>query len=43
MALAEFYLQPAATITEVVERLEVIRAELDAVYRRWDELDSRGG
>jgi ATP-binding cassette subfamily F protein uup len=43
MALAEFYLQPASAITEAVERLEAIRAELDAVYRRWDELDSRGG
>jgi ATP-binding cassette subfamily F protein uup len=43
MALAEFYLQPAATITEAVERVEAIRAELDGLYRRWDDLDSRGG
>jgi ATP-binding cassette subfamily F protein uup len=43
MALAEFYLQPAATITEAVERVEAIRAELDGLYRRWDDLDSRDG
>ena len=37
----EFYKEPAAAIAGVLSRLEQIRDELEAIYRRWDELDSR--
>ena len=37
----DFYKEPATTITGALERAEVLRAELDALYRRWDELDSK--
>jgi ATP-binding cassette subfamily F protein uup len=43
LADAGFYLEPASTIAAAVERTETLRAELDAVYRRWGELDSREG
>ncbi len=38
---AEFYKEPAATIAGILSRLEQLRGELEAIYRRWDELDSR--
>jgi ATP-binding cassette subfamily F protein uup len=38
---AEFYREPSATIAADLSRLEQIRVELEAIYRRWDELDSR--
>ena len=41
VAGADFYKEPASTITTTLERIETVRAELDHVYRRWDELDSR--
>ncbi len=37
----EFYREPADVIRSTLARLEHLPAELDAVYRRWDELDSR--
>ena len=41
IAAPEFYKEPAAAIAEALQRVEAIGVELDAVYRRWDELDSR--
>jgi ATP-binding cassette subfamily F protein uup len=41
VAGADFYKESAATIATTLERIDIVRAELDAVYRRWDELDSR--
>ena len=41
IAGAEFYKESAASIAETLARLDEVRAEHDAVYRRWDELDSR--
>jgi ATP-binding cassette subfamily F protein uup len=37
----EFYKEPAATIAGTLSRLEQIRGELETIYCRWDELDSR--
>ena len=37
----EFYREPADVIRGTLARIETIAAELDAVYKRWDELDSR--
>jgi ATP-binding cassette subfamily F protein uup len=37
----EFYKEPPAAIASTLERLRVVSDELDGVYRRWDELDSR--
>jgi ABC transport system ATP-binding/permease protein len=39
----DFYKEPAATIASTLARLEAVGTELDAIYRRWDELDSRQG
>jgi ABC transport system ATP-binding/permease protein len=36
-----FYAKAAETIRRTLARLEEVRAELAAVYARWDELDSR--
>jgi ATP-binding cassette subfamily F protein uup len=41
VASVEFYKEPAATIAGDLSRVEQIRVELEAIYRRWDELDSR--
>jgi ATP-binding cassette subfamily F protein uup len=41
IAGAEFYKEPPAVITATLARLEAVRHELDASYRRWDELDNR--
>ena len=41
IAAPEFYKEPAAAIAEALQRVEAIGLELDAVYQRWDELDSR--
>jgi len=41
MSATDFYREPAATIAATIERLEAVRGELDAIYARWDELDSR--
>jgi ATP-binding cassette subfamily F protein uup len=38
---AEFYKEPHAAIAATLARVDQVREELDAVYRRWDELDSR--
>ena len=37
----EFYRESADVIRSTLARIETLAAELDAVYRRWDELDSR--
>jgi ABC transport system ATP-binding/permease protein len=36
-----FYMQPAATITEAIQRVQQIDRELADLYARWDALDSR--
>jgi len=41
MAGADFYKEAAATIKTTLARVETLRAELQAAYARWDELDSR--
>jgi ATP-binding cassette subfamily F protein uup len=41
IAGAEFYKESASAIASTLRRMEVVRAELDVIYRRWDELDSR--
>jgi ATP-binding cassette subfamily F protein uup len=38
---ADFYREPASSIAATLARLDAVRTELDAAYRRWDELDSR--
>jgi ATP-binding cassette subfamily F protein uup len=38
---AEFYREPSATITAVLERFDEIQHELAKCYARWDALDSR--
>jgi ATP-binding cassette subfamily F protein uup len=40
-ASPDFYKQPAAAITATIARLETLERELDALYRRWEELDAR--
>jgi ATP-binding cassette subfamily F protein uup len=37
----EFYKESALAIAGVLERVEAVRVELDVLYRRWDELDSK--
>jgi ATP-binding cassette subfamily F protein uup len=37
----EFYKETASAIAGVLERAEAVRVELDVLYRRWDELDSK--
>ncbi len=41
VAGADFYKESAAAITTTLERIDTVRSELDAIYRRWYELDSR--
>ncbi len=41
IAGADFYKESAAAITTALGRIETVRSELEAIYRRWDELDSR--
>jgi ATP-binding cassette subfamily F protein uup len=41
IAAPDFYREPAAAIRDCLDRLERERAELDALYLRWDELDAR--
>jgi ATP-binding cassette subfamily F protein uup len=41
IAGTEFYKESAGSIAATLARLDEVRAERDAVYRRWDELDSR--
>ncbi|HUL72811.1 MAG TPA: ATP-binding cassette domain-containing protein [Vicinamibacterales bacterium] len=41
VAHPEFYREAASAIEQTLARLEALRAELDAAYARWDELDSR--
>ena len=41
IAGAEFYKESPSAINGVLERAEAVRAELDVLYRRWDELDSK--
>jgi ATP-binding cassette subfamily F protein uup len=38
---AEFYREEAAVITRTLARVDEVAVELDALYRRWDELDSK--
>jgi ATP-binding cassette subfamily F protein uup len=37
----ELYREPGAVIAATVERADAARAERDALYQRWDELESR--
>ena len=41
IAGAEFYKESPSAINGVLERAEAVRVELDVLYRRWDELDSK--
>jgi ATP-binding cassette subfamily F protein uup len=41
MAQADFYRQPAATITSALERLEALENELEECYGRWQLLESQ--
>ena len=41
IAAPDFYREPAAAIRDSLDRVERLRAELDALYLRWDELDAR--
>lgn len=41
VAAPEFYKEPAATIKSTLARVESLREELEAIYKRWDALDSR--
>ena len=41
IAGAEFYKESRSAITGVLDRAEAVRVELDVLYRRWDELDSK--
>jgi ATP-binding cassette subfamily F protein uup len=41
VAGADFYKESASAIATTLERIDTVRDELDAIYRRWDELDSR--
>jgi ATP-binding cassette subfamily F protein uup len=40
MGEAEFYRQTSAKITATMERIEAVKAELEAAYQRWQELDT---
>ena len=37
----EFYKEPASTITATLARVEEVSLQLQRLYQRWDELDSR--
>ena len=41
MESPDFYKEPASTIERTLARLDEIHVELDALYERWDALDSR--
>ena len=41
IAGAEFYKESPSAITSALERVEAVRAELDVLCRRWNELDSK--
>jgi len=41
IAGADFYKESAAAITTALGRIQTVRSELEAIYRRWYELDSR--
>jgi len=41
IAGTEFYKESPSAINGVLERAEAVRVELDVLYRRWDELDSK--
>ena len=41
IAGAAFYKESPSAINVVLERAEAVRVELDVLYRRWDELDSK--
>jgi ATP-binding cassette subfamily F protein uup len=41
IAGAEFYKESPSAINGILERAEAVRVELDVLYRRWDELDSK--
>jgi ATP-binding cassette subfamily F protein uup len=41
IAAPEFYKAGKTEIDRALARLESLRVELDAIYARWDELDSR--
>jgi ATP-binding cassette subfamily F protein uup len=43
IAAPGFYRESAADIKDTLARLEAVRVELEALYRRWDDLDSRSG
>src|SRR5262252_47775 len=43
VAAPDFYKEPADAIAATLGRVAAIEPELDAVMRRWDELDSKGG
>jgi len=43
MAGPDFYKEGGTAIADAISRLDTIAAELDALYQRWDALDSRGG
>jgi len=40
MGEGDFYRQPNATITAAMDRLESLKLELEAIYQRWQELES---
>jgi ABC transport system ATP-binding/permease protein len=39
----EFYREPPAAITATLDRIDEVRRQMDELYVRWDELDSRPG
>ena len=41
LAGAEFYKESPSAINGVLERAEAVGVELDVLYQRWDELDSK--
>jgi hypothetical protein len=43
MGEADFYRQPSDKITAAIERLDVIKNELESCYERWESLEKLGG
>lgn len=41
MGHADFYQQPASTITETNKQLQLLQESLEAKYARWDELEAK--
>ena len=41
IAGADFYKESASAITTTLGRIDTVRSELEAIYRRWYDLDSR--